>query len=79
MIRSIVAYGDPVLKKEAEVEEENQDLASLIEDMWETMYAADGVGSGSASSWVVVEGCLADGSPFGEGEDGDPGAEASNA
>ena len=26
------------------MEEGHQDLAGLIEDMWETMYAADGVG-----------------------------------
>ena len=45
MIRPIVAYGDPVLKKEAEeVEQNHPDLSSLIDDMWETMYAADGVG-----------------------------------
>ena len=45
MIRPIVAYGDPVLKKEAaEVEENHPELSALIDDMWETMYAADGVG-----------------------------------
>ena len=45
MIRAIVAYGDPVLKKEAEeVQENHPDLGQLIEDMWETMYEADGVG-----------------------------------
>ena len=44
MIRAIVAYGDPVLKKEAEeVQENHPDLGQLIEDMG-AMHEADGVG-----------------------------------
>ena len=45
MILPIVAYGDPVLKKEAEEIEENYPkLDELIENMFETMYQASGVG-----------------------------------
>ena len=45
MIRPIVAYGDPVLKKDAEeVAQGHRNLSGLLEDMWETMYEADGVG-----------------------------------
>ena len=45
MILPIVAYGAPVLKKEAaEISEEYPNLDQLIENMWETMYHADGVG-----------------------------------
>lgn len=45
MILPIVAYGNPVLRKVAhDVEENYSDLAKLIEDMWETMYASNGVG-----------------------------------
>lgn len=41
----IVAYGDPVLKKVCEPIDENYpDLKQLIENMWETMYHANGVG-----------------------------------
>ena len=74
MIRPIVAYGDPVLKKEAEeVEQNHPDLSSLIDDMWETMYAADGVGLAAPQIGLSLRLFVADGSPFGEGEDGDPG------
>lgn len=42
---SIVAYGDPVLKKVCEPIDENYpNLKELIENMWETMYNASGVG-----------------------------------
>lgn len=42
---SIVAYGDPVLKKVCEpIEKDYPNLGELIENMWETMYHASGVG-----------------------------------
>ena len=46
MVRKIVKYGDPVLETAAgEVTEFNSDeFCQLIADMWETMYAAKGVG-----------------------------------
>lgn len=45
MILPIVAYGDPVLRKETEyLTPDYPGLAKLIEDMWETMYASNGVG-----------------------------------
>ena len=45
MILPIVAYGDAVLKKEAEEIDQNYpDLQKLIADMFETMYHAKGVG-----------------------------------
>ena len=45
MIYPIVLYGDPVLEKPAEtVTEFNEELKKLIEDMFESMYAAHGVG-----------------------------------
>ena len=45
MILPIVAYGDPVLKKEAEeISKEYPELPKLIDDMFETMYKAQGVG-----------------------------------
>jgi peptide deformylase len=45
MILPIVAYGHPVLRKVAkEIDEQYSDLKKLIEDMWETMYASNGVG-----------------------------------
>jgi peptide deformylase len=45
MIYPIVAYGDPVLKKVAvDITKDYEGLAEVIENMWETMYAANGIG-----------------------------------
>jgi peptide deformylase len=45
MILPIVAYGHPILRKVAhDIDENYPGLAKLIEDMWETMYASNGVG-----------------------------------
>lgn len=45
MTLPIVTYGDPVLRKEAEpIDKDYPGLQQLISDMFETMYAADGVG-----------------------------------
>jgi peptide deformylase len=45
MILPIVAYGHPVLRSVAtDIDETYPDLPKLIEDMWETMYASNGVG-----------------------------------
>jgi|TARA_B100001094_G_scaffold120015_1_gene115707 peptide deformylase len=46
MIHPILAYGDPILKLKASNISigENNDLGSLIKDLWETMYNANGVG-----------------------------------
>ena len=45
MILPIYAYGQPVLKKVAsEIAPDYPNLQELIENMWETMYNADGVG-----------------------------------
>ena len=45
MIYPIVKFGDPVLEKQAEpVTSFDDDLKKLVEDMFESMYAAHGVG-----------------------------------
>lgn len=45
MILPIYAYGQPVLKKEAEdIQPDYPGLQELLENMWETMYFAEGVG-----------------------------------
>ncbi len=45
MILPIYAYGQTVLKQEAEdISPDYPELEKLIEDMWETMYNANGVG-----------------------------------
>lgn len=73
MIKPIVAFGDPVLKAEAEeIEKDYPGLKKLISDMWETMYEAEGVGLAAPQIGESIRMFVADGSPFGEGEDGDP-------
>ncbi len=44
MIYPIVAYGNPILKKEAEEIKEGTNLDALIQDMYATMDFANGVG-----------------------------------
>lgn len=45
MILPIVAYGHPVLRQMGqEIDKDYPALDQLIEDMWETMYASNGVG-----------------------------------
>jgi peptide deformylase len=45
MVYPIVVYGDPILRKRArEIEKGSLDIPTLVQDMYETMYAAHGVG-----------------------------------
>ena len=45
MVLPVYAYGQPVLKKKAaSIDSDYPDLQSLINNMWETMYFASGVG-----------------------------------
>ena len=57
MILPVYLYGQPVLRKEAElVPQDYPDLKQLIKDMYETMYHADGVGLAGpqvGSVWLV--------------------------
>ena len=72
MILPIVAYGDPVLKKETEELAENDpNLKTLIADMFETMYKAKGVGLAAPQIGKSIRLFIIDGSPFAneEGEE----------
>lgn len=73
MILPIVAYGDPVLKREGEeIEKDYPGLEKLIEDMFETMYQASGVGLAAPQIGKSIRLFIVDGSPFAEdGEDGE--------
>lgn len=45
MVYPIVVYGDPILRKRAkEIKKGSLDLEALIQDMFDTMYAAHGIG-----------------------------------
>lgn len=65
MILPIVAYGDPVLKKKAAlIEKSYPNLKDLIDNMWETMYAANGVGLAAPQIGESIRLFVVDGSPF---------------
>ena len=73
MIRPIVAYGSPVLKKKAEnVSEEYPKLSKLIEDMWETMYASNGVGLAAPQIGLSLRIFIVDSAPFASDNELDP-------
>lgn len=70
MILPIVAYGDPVLKKEAvEIDKDYQDLDQLIDSMYETMYQASGVGLAAPQIGKSIRLFIVDGSPFADDDD----------
>ena len=67
----IVAYGDPVLRKKAEeIDEDYPNLKETIADMFETMYAARGVGLAAPQVGLPIRLFVIDASPFAE-DDGD--------
>ncbi len=77
MILPIIAYGNPVLKRIAdEIPENFEGLSSLLTDMFETMYAAKGVGLAAPQIGESIRLFIVDGSPFAneEGEEIDPKA-----
>lgn len=73
MILPIVAYGDPILKKEAEeIKSDYPGLKDLIEDMFETMYNANGVGLAAPQIAKSIRVFIVDTAPFSErGDDED--------
>lgn len=67
MIYPIVAYGDPVLRKKArEIEKGEQDLEQLSKNMFETMYAAHGVGLAGPQIGMDIRIFVVDGEPMDE-------------
>jgi peptide deformylase len=69
MILPIVAYGDPVLKRKAkDVPEDYPDLKALIDNMFETMYNANGVGLAAPQIGKSIRLFIVDATPFAEDE-----------
>jgi peptide deformylase len=65
----IVAYGHPVLRKiSLEVEKNHPKLKELIADMFETMYAANGVGLAAPQIGLSLKIFVIDANPFSEDE-----------
>ena len=70
MILPIVAYGDAVLKKQAkDIDKDYPKLNELIENMYETMYGAFGVGLAAPQVGLPIRMFMVDTSPFAEDED----------
>lgn len=70
MILPIVAYGDPVLKKQAkEITKDYPNLGTLIDNMFETMYGAYGVGLAAPQIGLSIRLFIVDASPFAEDDD----------
>jgi peptide deformylase len=65
MILPILAYGTSVLKKTAkEITSDYPNLSQLIENMWETMYASNGVGLAAPQIGLSIRVFIIDASPF---------------
>ncbi|MBP6458697.1 MAG: peptide deformylase [Crocinitomicaceae bacterium] len=78
MILPVVAYGDPVLKKEAiDIDVNFPALTELISNMFDTMYNAQGVGLAAPQIGQSIRLFIVDGSPFldEEEDEKDPRAE----
>ena len=70
MIYPIVAYGDPVLKaKGKDIPQDYSDLQKLIDDMYETMYNAHGVGLAAPQIGKSIRLFVIDSAPFEEDEE----------
>jgi len=64
MVREIVIWPDPILKKKASpVSQVDDSIRSLVNDMFETMYAADGVGLAAPQIGVLKQVIVLDTTP----------------
>jgi len=70
MILPIVAYGDPVLRKETEeIDKDHPKLDSILENMFETMYEARGIGLAAPQVNLPIRLFIVDATPFEDDED----------
>ena len=69
MILPITVYGNPVLRKvTTDIDSSYKDLDKLIENMYETMYKAEGVGLAAPQINKSIRMFVIDATPFGEDE-----------
>ena len=70
MILPIIAYGDPVLRKTGkEITKDYPNLDVLLENMFETMYEARGIGLAAPQVGVPIRLFIVDATPFEEDEE----------
>ncbi len=72
MVLPVVVYGDPVLRKVgAEIDKNHEGLETLIANMFETMYQANGVGIAAPQIGKPIRLFVVDTSPFAEVDEED--------
>ena len=69
MIYPIVMYGDPVLRQRAKDIEQGTDLKQLIDDMFETMHGASGIGLAAPQIGKSIRLFIVDGTVLEDEED----------
>jgi len=70
MIYPIVAYGEAVLRKKAQdISADYPGLSTLIDDMFETMYGASGIGLAAPQIGKSIRIFIVDATPFEEDQD----------
>ena len=70
MIYSIVAYGDPVLRKKAtEINKDYPKLEEIIANMFDTMYRSKGVGLAAPQIGIAIRLFVVDATPFQDEDD----------
>jgi peptide deformylase len=70
MILPIVGYGDPVLRKLCEeVSQDNPNLKEIINNMYDTMYNASGVGLAAPQVGLPIRVFIVDTAPFSDSDD----------
>ena len=70
MILPIVAYGDPVLRKKGKsIDSDFPDFEKLIDNMFETMYGARGIGLAAPQIGKPIRVFIVDATPFEDDED----------
>lgn len=70
MTLPIVAYGDPVLRKVAkDIDADYPKFKELLENMWETMYGASGVGLAAPQIGRAIRVFLVDTTPFADDDE----------
>lgn len=70
MVLSIVAYGDPVLRKVASpISNDYPNFTNLVQNMFETMYQANGVGLAAPQVGLPIRLFVIDTTPFSDSDD----------
>lgn len=70
MILPIVAFGDPVLRKKGtNIDKDHPKLDVLLENMFETMYEASGIGLAAPQIGQPIRLFIVDATPFADDED----------